>query len=145
VELLGGEYVLTTLMLTDKDIFSNWTKCRMCGIIVQWVNEYVMPLLEEIFDAFSHTKVFNTLNLRSSYHQLPLRESDKAQTSFWGINIHGKDWLYWWRFLPFGSKNALLEFQRVMDQVSVGLSFTKCYIDDIIVFSLTLTNHMHHL
>jgi hypothetical protein len=26
-----------------------------------------------------------------------------------------------------------------------GLGFTKWYIDDIIVFSLTLGNHMHHL
>jgi hypothetical protein len=25
------------------------------------------------------------------------------------------------------------------------LGFTKCYIDDIIVFSLTLGDHMHHL
>jgi hypothetical protein len=42
-------------------------------------------------------------------------------------------------------EDALLEFQRIMDQVLVGLSFTKCYIDDIIVFSLTLANHMCHL
>jgi methanogenic corrinoid protein MtbC1 len=26
-----------------------------------------------------------------------------------------------------------------------GFGFAKCYIDDIIVFSLTLTDHMHHL
>jgi len=25
-----------------------------------------------------------------------------------------------------------------------SLGFAKCYIDDIIVFSLTLANHMHH-
>ncbi len=27
----------------------------------------------------------------------------------------------------------------------MGLGFAKCYIDDIIVFSLTLGHHMHHL
>jgi hypothetical protein len=63
-----------------------------------------MPLLEEIFDAFSQAKVFNTLDLRFSYHQLPLRESDKANTSFGGIDLHGKDCLYLWRFFPFGLK-----------------------------------------
>jgi hypothetical protein len=47
--------------------------------------------------------------------------------------------------LPFGLKNALVEFQRVMDQVLAGLDFAKCYIDDIIVFNLTPGDHMHHL
>jgi hypothetical protein len=46
--------------------------------------------------------------------------------------------------LPFGLKNALEKFQWVMDQVLVGFNFAKCYIDDIIVFSLTLGDHMHH-
>jgi hypothetical protein len=32
-----------------------------------------------------------------------------------------------------------------MDQILVNFSFAKCYIDDIIVFNLTLRNHMHHL
>ncbi len=27
----------------------------------------------------------------------------------------------------------------------LGLGFAKCYIDDIIVFNLTLGDHMHHL
>jgi hypothetical protein len=38
-----------------------------------------------------------------------------------------------------------LKFQRVMDQVLAGLGFVKCYIDGIIVFSLTPKNRMHHL
>jgi hypothetical protein len=40
-------------------------------------------------------------------------------------------------FLPFNLKDAPTEFQRVMDQVLAGLGLAKCYIDDIIVFSLT--------
>jgi hypothetical protein len=31
-----------------------------------------------------------------------------------------------------------------MDQVLASFSFAKCYIDDIIIFSLTLGNHMQH-
>jgi hypothetical protein len=66
-----------------------------------------MPLPKEIFNAFGHAKVFSTLDLKSSYHQLPLGEGDKVKTTFWGINPHGKDYLYKWRFLPFGLKNVL--------------------------------------
>jgi hypothetical protein len=107
-------------------------------------NKYAMPLLEEIFDALRHAKVFNTLDLRSNYHKLPLREGDKVKT-VWGIDPHGKDCLYQWKFFPFGLKNALVEFQRVMDRMLVGLGFAKCYIDDIIIFNLTPRDHMHHL
>jgi hypothetical protein len=26
--------------------------------------------------------------------------------AFWGINFHGKKYLYQWQFFPFGLKNA---------------------------------------
>jgi hypothetical protein len=74
-----------------------------------------------------------------------LKEGDKVKTTFWGIDPHGEDCLYQWKFLPFGLKNALVEFQRVMGRMLVGLGFVKCCINDIIVFSLTLGGHMHHL
>ncbi len=108
-----------------------------------YLDKYTMPLSEEIFDAFGQTKVFNTLDLRYSYHQLPLKEGDKVKTTFWGINPHGKDYLYQWWFLPFGLKNALAKFQKVMDWVLAGLGCAKCYVDDIIIFSLTLEDHRH--
>jgi hypothetical protein len=74
-----------------------------------------MPLPKEIFDALKQAKVFNTLDLRSNYHQLPLREGDKVKTTFWGIDPHEKDYLYQRNFLPFGLKNAPAKFQRVLD------------------------------
>jgi len=69
-----------------------------------------MPLLEEIFDALGQTKVFSTLHLKSSYHQLLLKEGDKVKMVFWGIDLHGKDYLYQWWFLPFSLKNSFVEF-----------------------------------
>jgi len=53
--------------------------------------------------------------------------------------------LYQWKFFPFGLRNALVEFQKVMDLVLTGLGFAKFDIDDIIILSLTLGDHMHHL
>jgi hypothetical protein len=41
--------------------------------------------------------------------------------------------------------NGLAEFQIIMNQVLVNFSFAKCYIDDNIIFSPTLGDHMHHL
>jgi hypothetical protein len=72
---------------------------------------------------------------------LPIREEDKAKIAFWGVNSHDKDCLYQWKFLPFGLKNALAEFQCVMDRILAGLDFVQCYIDDIVVYNDTMEEH----
>ena len=76
---------------------------------------------------------------------MPLRQEDRVKTTFWGVDDDGKDNLFHWKFLPFGLKNAPSEFQRVMDQVLKGLPFARCYIDDVIIFSDTLKEHVGHL
>jgi hypothetical protein len=103
-----------------------------------------MPLLEEIFDALGQAKVFNTLDLRFSYHQLPLREGDKVKNKFWGI---GPPWeglfvpmdvfSIWFEKCPYKySKGHGSSFGRSW--------FAKCYSDDIIVFGLIAWDYMHH-
>jgi hypothetical protein len=76
---------------------------------------------------------------------LLIREEDKAKTTLWSVNSHGKDCLYQWKFLPFGLKNTLVEFQRVMDRILAGLDFVRCYINDIVVYSDTMEQHHIHL
>jgi len=150
MEFSHGEYALAIVMSAKKDVHSNYTDRRMCGdyrpINRQTkFDKYAMPTPKEIFDVVKHARVFSTLNLRARYHQLPIREEDKAKTVFWGVNSHGKDCFYQWKFLPFGLKNALAEFQRVMDRILVRLDFVRCYIDDIVIYSDTVEEHQIHL
>jgi len=150
VELSHGEYASATVMPAKKDVHGNYIDRRMCGnyhpINQQTKSDkYAMPTLEEIFDVVGHARVFSTLNLRTRYHQLLIREEDKAKTAFWGVNFHGKDCLYQWKFLPFGLKNAPTMFQRVMDRILARLDFVHCYIDDIVVYSVTVEEHQIHL
>jgi hypothetical protein len=37
--------------------------------------------------------------------------------TFLGIDLHGKDYLNQLNFFPFGLKNALSKFQKIMGQV----------------------------
>lgn len=59
--------------------------------------------------------------------------------------------LHEFRVMPFGLRNAPAVFQQLMQQVLTGLKnedgsdFTSVYIDDILVFSSTLEEHIHHL
>ncbi len=47
--------------------------------------------------------------------------------------------------MPFRLKNAPVFFQRIMDQVLEEVDFLKCYIDDILVHSKGLLQHLAHL
>ena len=47
--------------------------------------------------------------------------------------------------MPFGLKNAPPFFQKQMDKVLLGLSFASCYIDDIVVWSRNIDEHLDHL
>jgi len=44
----------------------------------------------------------------------------------------------------FWIENAPIFFQRVMDQVLEGADFLKCYIDDVLVHSKGLLQHLAH-
>ncbi len=106
MKLSHGEYASAIVMLVKKDVYGNYTDRQMCGHYrpINWQiksNKYAMPTPEEIFDVMGHAKVLNTLDLRIGYHWLPIQEEDKAKSSFWGINFHGKDCLCQWKFLPF--------------------------------------------
>ena len=53
--------------------------------------------------------------------------------------------------MPFGLTNAPAVFQRLMQRVLMGLNttedqdFVAVYIDDVLVFSWTLEDHLGHL
>ena len=44
--------------------------------------------------------------------------------------------------MPFGLRNAAQTFQRFMDQVLRGISFSYAYIDDLLVASTTPEEHL---
>jgi hypothetical protein len=49
--------------------------------------------------------------------------------------------------MPFGIKNALATFMRLMDDVLIPFtnSFVVVYLDDILIFSRTWEEHMQHI
>jgi len=58
--------------------------------------------------------------------------------------FHGSNKLWEWLVMPFGLKNALVFFQRIMDQIFEGADFLKCYIDDVLVHSKGTLQHLAH-
>ena len=71
-----------------------------------------------------------------------MEDSDKEKTAF--ATPFG---LYHFRVMPFGLCNAPATLQRLMELVLRGLHWTACliYLDDIIIFSKSADEHLHHL
>ncbi|VDI81091.1 Hypothetical predicted protein [Mytilus galloprovincialis] len=87
-------------------------------------------------------KVYSTLDLRSAYHQIPLREHEKKYTAF---EANGS--LYQFRRVPFGVTNGVACFQRVIDRLVAEnkLEAVFVYIDNITIGGMDQTEHDENL
>ncbi len=47
--------------------------------------------------------------------------------------------------MPFGLSGAPATFQRLMDQTIRGLNFTNAYLDDLVIYSNSWSEHLQHL
>ena len=133
-------------MVRKKDDKGIYTEFRKCGDYrplnaETTLDRYQLLLIESIFNDMKGAQIFSKLDLRSGYHQMGLREEDRAKTAFWGARRE----LWEWCVVPFGLKNAPSYFQRQMDKVLSGLTFARCYIDDIVIWSATFEDHLEHL
>ena len=53
---------------------------------------------------------------------------------------------YEWNVMPFGLKNAPLEFQNIMNEIFNQFSdFIIVYIDNVLVYSISIKEHWKHL
>ena len=106
------------------------------------------PLLriDDLLDQLGDSRYFSTLDLASGFWQIRLSDSAVEKTAF-----SVPQGLFEFRVMPFGLTNAPAVFQRLMERVLAGLNpedgpdFVKVYIDDVLVFSHNLEDHLEHL
>ena len=105
------------------------------------VDAYPMPRTDELIDRIGKAKFITTLDLAKGYWQVPMKEEDRTKTAF--ATPTG---LFQFTVMPFGLSGAPATFQRMMDSLVRGLEgFTGVYLDDIIIFSETWTEHLQHV
>jgi transposase InsO family protein len=102
---------------------------------------YPLPRIDDILDTLHGATVFSTLDALSGYWQIPVAARDQEKTAF---AMLGKG-LYQFRVMPFGLSNAPSTFQRCMTNLFRELAFVHVYIDDILVFSTSIAEHLDHL
>ena len=105
-------------------------------------DKYPLPRIDVVVDYLHGAKYFSTLDLCSGYWQIEIEEKDKIKTAFTTEDGH-----YEFNRMPFGLANAPATFQRFLDNVlrPVKTKFAMVYLDDVIVYSKTIKDHLNHL
>ncbi|ATZ69463.1 ORF3 polyprotein [Cacao swollen shoot CE virus] len=104
-------------------------------------DQYSLPGIQTILKRVCNKKIFSKFDLKSGFHQVAMAEESIPWTAFWV-----PQGLFEWLVMPFGLKNAPAIFQRKMDQCFKGTEgFIAVYIDDILVFSDNMKDHMKHV
>lgn len=105
---------------------------------------YPLPRIEDIFDAVGEAKatMFSTLDLASGFWQIPLDPETSHKSAFC---THSG--VYAFKRLSFGMMNSPSAFSMVMNEVLRGITFKHAvvYVDDILVYSASLEDHLSHL
>lgn len=125
----------------------SWTDKRFCVDLRKTnentvIDKYGMPLPEDLFRRIGGARFLAKIDLRSGFWQIRLSPESQKHVAFWW---RGR--LYAYTRLPFGHVNATAIFQRVVEAElqSAGASKAAVYVDDIIVWSDTMEEHIQQL
>ncbi|GJZ60419.1 putative reverse transcriptase domain-containing protein [Tanacetum coccineum] len=105
-------------------------------------NRYPLQRIDNLFDQLQGSSVYSKIDLRSSYHQLRVRDEDIPKTAFRTRYGH-----YEFQLMPFGLTNAPAIFMEMMNWVCKSYldKFVIVFIDGILIYSKSKEEHTEHL
>lgn len=105
-------------------------------------DSFPLPHIDDLLDSLGGARWFSTLDAASGYWQVPLADDAIEKTGF--VCKYGT---YEWLVTPFGLTSAGETYQRMMTTILAPFigDFVYVFIDDVIVWSRTLEEHVEHL
>ena len=102
------------------------------------LDAYPMPNVQKMIQDISQYKYYSTFDLKSAYHQIPIRDEDSTYTAF---EADGQLWEF--TRVPFGVTNGVSAFQRTIDKVfkTEGLCDTFTFVDNVTICGRTKEEH----
>ncbi len=106
---------------------------------------FPLPRIDKTIESMGSAKWFTSVDMGSAFWQVPLDEESKAKTA-----SATEDGLFECERMPFGLCNATATFQRLMQKALKSIScnygnVVLCYIDDILVATTTIEQHLERL
>ena len=115
---------------------------RLCGDYrltvnrVAKVEQYPLPLVEELLSGLAGCTVFSKIDLKSAYNQMVLDEASREY-----LTVNTPKGLLRPTRLSFGYASAPSLFQRTMDTLLAGLKGVCVFLDDVVVAGRTVESH----
>ena len=105
-------------------------------------NRYPLPRIDDLFDQLRGARVYSKIDLRTSYHQLRVRETYIPKTTFKTRNGH-----FEFIVMPFGLTNVPVAFMDFMHRVFQPYldQFIVVFVGDILIYSQFEREHEDHL
>src|SRR5271170_4165330 len=105
-------------------------------------NAYPLPRIQECIDQLGHARFLSKIDLTNGYWQVHIKDETFPKTAFNTRN--GK---YEFLVMPFGLTNAPTTFQTLVNNVFGHFLniFLIVYLEDIVIYSNTLQEHLEHL
>ncbi|GFT14915.1 hypothetical protein TNCV_3483631 [Trichonephila clavipes] len=101
---------------------------------------YTIPHLHDFTHQLAGCQIFSTLDLVRAYHHVPIEESNIQKTA-----IYTPCGLFEFPLMTFGLRNAAQSFQMFLDSIFRDLPYCFEYIDDILIASHNLDEHIIRL
>ena len=102
-----------------------------------------LPKIDEIYAKLESSTIYSTFDMRSGYYHLELSPESQPKSAFVVGGPKGGKWEF--KRCPFGLTQAPAYFQMLVNKVLEGLNFAFGYLDNILVFSRDIEQHLQHV
>ena len=105
-------------------------------------DSYPLPSISENLEKLQGSQVYSTLDAAGAYHCIPVEAKSRPMLAF--VTPFG---LYTWKRMPFGAANSGPCYSRFMEMLVSKLRspWTLCYLDDLMVHTVTTEQHLDEL
>ena len=103
-----------------------------------------IPKIDEIYAKLEGSMVYSTFDMINGYYHLELTPESQPKSAFVvGGGPKGGKWEF--KRFPFGLTQVSAYFQTLVNQVLEGINFAFGYLDDILIFSPNMEQHLVHI
>ena len=103
-------------------------------------DSFPIPRIDDCIDKVGNSKYVTKFDLLKGFWQVPLTDRAKEVSAFATPNG-----LYQYKVMPFGMKNSPATFQRLVNNVICGIDGCDAYIDDVIIYSDSWSDHLQRI